>query len=451
MSVMKIRNILIITSLFVFPILSCKNQIDIQPKGAINPANLGQNEVKQLLTGVYRSFQNNPSTYSYVLGDLMGENLTNSNLFNSGDLVDFVQGTVKSSNNIVYQMYWGYYNGIFNCNTLLETFSKLDNNTTTNKQIVATAKYFRAYGYYNLAIRWGGVPILTSIKTSTVKRSSLAETWAFIKSDLQSAITDLPAISTIGTDAQYNVSKEAAQALLARVSLYTGDNSTATALSESLINNPKFSLEADFSKVYHTVANKELIFGFKYLSNETGLVANTNPSFSNTSLYSLFTTNGFPQRGSYVYLPTQEFQNLFSVSDTRTSTSFVNYNNNGLVMVNKFWNYEPIIISRIAEMYLISAEAQGLAGLARLNQLRAVRGLSPVVVSTSAEYADAIQQERRVELFAEGHRLYDLIRTNKAIGTLKYIKDKNKLLLPIPQQEIDVNNDPTNFSQNPGY
>jgi hypothetical protein len=24
-------------------------------------------------------------------------------------------------------------------------------------------------------------------------------------------------------------------------------------------------------------------------------------------------------------------------------------------------------------------------------------------------------------------------------------------LLPVPQQEIDVNNDPTNFSQNPGY
>jgi starch-binding outer membrane protein, SusD/RagB family len=450
MTVMKIRNIILLVLLFVLPGLSCKKQIDIQPKGAINPANLGQNEVKQLLTGVYRSFQNNPSSYSFVLGDLMGENLTNSNLFNSGDLVDFVQGTVKASNNIVYQMWWGYYNGIFNCNTLLQTLGKLEP-TASNKQIAATAKYFRAYGYFNLAIRWGGVPLVTEPTTSFVKRSSLAETWTLIKSDLQAAIPDLPPISSISLDPQYNVSQEAAQALMARVALYTGDNATATTLAEGLINNPKFSLETDYSKVYHTVGNKELIFGFKYLSNETGLVANTNPSFVNTGLYTLFTTNAFPQRGSYVYLPSQEFQDLFTPTDTRTSTSFTDYNNNGLIMVNKFWNYEPIIISRISEMYLISAEARGLAGINRLNELRQVRGLAPVVTSNTADYMAAIQLERRKELFGEGHRLYDLIRTNTAIGTLKFITDKNKLLLPVPQQEIDVNNDPANFPQNPGY
>ncbi|HEY8659552.1 MAG TPA: RagB/SusD family nutrient uptake outer membrane protein [Hanamia sp.] len=447
---MKIKNSIIFSLLFILTATSCKKQIDIQPKGAINPANLGQNEVRQLLTGVYRSFQNNPSGYSFVLGDLMGENLTNSSLFNSGDIVDFVQGTVKTSNNIVYQMWWGYYNGVFNCNTLLQTLDKLQP-TATNKQIAATAKYFRAYGYFNLAIRWGGVPLLTQPTTGFVKRSSLAETWALIKNDLQAAIPDLPPIATIASDPQYNVSQEAAQALMARVALYTGDNATAATLAEGLINNPKFALENDFSKVYHTIANKELIFGFKNLSNETGLVANTNNSFTNSGIYTLFTTNAFPQRGSYVYLPTQEFQNLFTSTDTRTTTSFVNYNNNGLVMVNKFWNYEPIIISRIAEMYLISAEAQGLAGINRLNQLRQVRGLPPVVASNTIDYMNAIQLERRKELFGEGHRLYDLIRTNTAIGTLQFITDKNKLLLPIPQQEIDVNNNPTDFPQNPGY
>jgi len=71
--------------------------------------------------------------------------------------------------------------------------------------------------------------------------------------------------------------------------------------------------------------------------------------------------------------------------------------------------------------------------------------------ATAGEALDIVLEERRKELFGEGHRLYDLIRTNTAIGTLKFITDKDKLLLPVPQQEIDIYNDPTNFSQNPGY
>ena len=447
---MNIKNSIIVLALGAAALCSCKKQIDIQPKGAVNPANLGQNEVQQLLIGVYRSLQNNPSAYSYVTGDLMGENLTNSSLFNSGDQVDFVQGTVKTNNLIIYQMWWGYYNGIFNCNTLLQTLSNLTA-STGNKQLTAAAKYFRAYGYFNLVIRWGGVPLITSTTAAVVKRSTAADTWALIKADLQAAIADLPSLSTITTDPQYTVSKEAAQALLAKVSLYTGDNATATTLAEGLIANPAFALETNFSNVYHTLANKELIFGFKYLSSEMGLVSSTNSGFVNLGLYTLFTTNAFPQRGSYVYLPTQELQNLFTPGDTRTAISFVNYNNNGLIMVNKFWNFEPVIISRIAEMYLISAEAQGVSGIGRLNQLRQVRGLASLSITDPTDYLNAILLERRKELFCEGHRLYDLIRTNTAIGTLAHITDKNKLLLPIPQQEIDVNNDPVNFPQNPGY
>ena len=59
--------------------------------------------------------------------------------------------------------------------------------------------------------------------------------------------------------------------------------------------------------------------------------------------------------------------------------------------------------------------------------------------------------ERRRELFCENHRFYDLVRTGKALSTLSFITNAQKLLLPIPQQEIDIVNNPTDFSQNPGY
>ncbi len=433
---MKFSNIIVVAAVAATLLTACSKKIDLQPRGAISPENLGQAEVEQLLIGTYRAFQNSPGNYSFPLGDIRGENLVNSNLFNSGDIVELVQNNIKTSNTLVYQMYSGYYKGISRANTLIETLGKLAQ-TPRNKQLMAAAKYFRAYGYFNLVIRFGGVPLLEKNTTDLVKRSTVAETYAFIKADLQAAIADLQPITTIAVDRQHFVSKEAGKALLARVSLYTGDNATAAALAEELIKNGAFALEANFYDVYHSPANKEIIFSFKNLASE------------GTDLYTLFTTNAFPQRGSYVYYPTTEFQNIFLPTDTRTTTSFITYN--GQVMVNKILNYEPIIVSRIAEMYLISAEAQGIAGLSRLNELRLKRGLLPLAIVNPADYQNAILLERRRELFIEGHRLFDLIRTNKAISTLTTVSDADKLLLPIPQQEIDIYNNATLLPQNNGY
>ena len=73
------------------------------------------------------------------------------------------------------------------------------------------------------------------------------------------------------------------------------------------------------------------------------------------------------------------------------------------------------MISRLAEMYLISAEAQGLnGGLDRLNELREKRGLDRVSPGKDADFLDAVLQERRLEFLAEGFRWYDLVRTGKA-------------------------------------
>jgi hypothetical protein len=70
----------------------------------------------------------------------------------------------------------------------------------------------------------------------------------------------------------------------------------------------------------------------------------------------------------------------------------------------------------------------------------------------------AIEQERRVELAFEGHRWFDLVRTDRAITVLNSKKDQlrlvrplaaNDMLFPIPQSQIDINK--TKITQNPGY
>ena len=78
----------------------------------------------------------------------------------------------------------------------------------------------------------------------------------------------------------------------------------------------------------------------------------------------------------------------------------------------------------------------------------------------------AVWQERRLELAMEGHRWFDLVRTERLIQRMKdhaayeaSVAEKNKteiatnikdymVLYPIPQRERDINKD---LTQNPGY
>jgi hypothetical protein len=97
-------------------------------------------------------------------------------------------------------------------------------------------------------------------------------------------------------------------------------------------------------------------------------------------------------------------------------------------------------------MYLISAEAQGFAGLNRLNELRRFRGLPDITPADEASYRDAVMLERRKELLAEGFRWFDLVRWGKAQSVLGL--SNMQLKFPIPEDELVLNN---LLTQNPGY
>ena len=68
---------------------------------------------------------------------------------------------------------------------------------------------------------------------------------------------------------------------------------------------------------------------------------------------------------------------------------------------------------------------------------------------------EKIIHERRMELAFEGHRGFDMIRVNNGEYAIKFLQsigksnvNKNRLLFPIPQTEMDAN---TLMVQNPGY
>jgi hypothetical protein len=246
------------------------------------------------------------------------------------------------------------------------------------------------------------------------------------------------AISMLGTSTNYYyVSKDAAIALKARVKLSQGKNSEAASSAETLITSGKYSLDG-FEKIFRKIQNTEIIFAF---------VNNTEES--NNAISNLFYSYAHTNKGSYLYRPTQETMDMYDAADKRKAMSVDNSTGNNVI--NKYpsgqGGRDPFIISRLGEMYLISAEAQGrLSGLSRLNQLRAFRGLAPISPTTDADFMNAVILERKKELLAEGFMYYDLIRTGKAIATLGLLSYQT--LLPIPNTELRVNK---NLVQNPGY
>lgn len=89
----------------------------------------------------------------------------------------------------------------------------------------AEASFLRAYGYYILSQQFGRVPITTEYINSaetSYPRASLEDVYKLMIEDLTTAANGLPSMSSLSTQKGAEASKEAAQALLAKVYLAAG-------------------------------------------------------------------------------------------------------------------------------------------------------------------------------------------------------------------------------------
>ena len=303
-------------------------------------------------------------------------------------------------------------------------------------RVLGECRYFRAYIYLCLVTRFGDVPVLRQNTQAKVSRDPASMAWELVEEDLDAASGFLNGLSA---DSFYYVSPAAVTALKARVKLYLGKKGEAKELAESLIANPNYALD-DFDKIFRSKANKEVIFAFSCLTEDGSSIKISNQFYS----------YNHPNKGSYNYRPAGDVMTMYADNDLRKEVSITTLDN--LNFVNKYpsgqTGSDPVVISRLAEMYLISAEAQGLnGGLDRLNELREKRGLDRVSPGNEADFLDAVLQERRLEFLAEGFRWYDLVRTGKATQTLG-TKDY-QCLMPLPSRELLYN--PNLKPNNPGY
>lgn len=133
---------------------------------------------------------------------------------------------------------------------------------------------------------------------------------------------------------------------------------------------------------------------------------------------------------------------------------------NGWTVI-RYGPFDNIQVLRLAEMYLIRAEARaqqdnisgGNSAAADINVVRQRAGVPLIEGLSKNQVLLAIENERRMELCFEGHRWYDLVRTGRAQAVMDEFtsnwtsKDE---LWPIPLREI-INNPALQNAQNPGY
>lgn len=454
--------------------------LDYNPTDAIANTTLTEEDYEYLLVGVYDGAQQFSMGLQNVQDDVAADNLNSRSWCTDIDN-NTCTGTSYNINGWWNQLYYR----IQLANNLINLEEAKASQSESDKEVEAQARVIRAWLYQRVVTFWGDAPLATSSDgVDTLSRSPEATIWAFIKDDLEYGVAHAPKFSS-----QKYVSKIAAKALLARVLLIAPapvqDKTRAYQLAEEVIADGSFRLADDYSDIFHKKTSSELLLAWENNSSDSGspgwfLRSNLVNTYNNT--YGSGAA-GYGDLGRYEFPVDTALWNAFEPGDQRKAGSVRHLAVNGSQTydVTKFPSYDandPYPVSRIAEMYLVSAEAQGYpAGLARLNELRVQRGLTALTtadVTTSDEFIARIMQERRVEFIAEGFRWYDLrrwfksgaagkqavlnlsaYRTGETAGSrptasehMTISDDGHELLWPISTTARDNN---PNLSQNPGY
>lgn len=438
---------------------SCgKDSLDLAPVSAIGANDFYRNteEVEQGVIAMYDGLQAIPSR-EFAITEMRSDNAKSST--SEGAWGQFDKLDVEPTNVVVSQYWVANYNAIFRANVVL---AHLD--AVTDDELKASfegeAKFVRALAHFNLVRAYENVPlideVIIQVNTEYFSNNTPEEVIDFIISDLETART------TLLSKSQSNfgrATKEAAEALLAKVYLTKHDYSSALTLLGNLTSSSVYSLQDNYYDVFYNEGNDEIVFAIPYIDDN--LEESQDYSFEMTKGGSVsgldFLTDNL--NAALDPLDTERNSVIVNPDDTRANGKFLTKSADARKCGNDW------IVLRYADVLLMNSEAimagaestKDLDAIATYNKVRARVGLSTLPVDGSGELTkQMLLDERRIELSFENHRLYDLIRFGVAmdvmsayaaeIGTTFSTRD---LILPIPQNEINVSGGL--LSQNPGY
>ncbi|MDR3714167.1 MAG: RagB/SusD family nutrient uptake outer membrane protein [Puia sp.] len=429
----------------VFGIIGCKKLVTVDaPLTSVNQANVYGNDASAIavLTGIYTAMSTPGSVFTGSTGisffsGLSADELTlYSGISNTSSWYSYYTNSLYSTTKgTVGSDYWSpAYNYIYTCNAAIEGISNSTAITVSIKQQLLGESYFmRAFIYFYLANLFGDAPLITTTDYKTnesLSRAPKPQIYQQVITDLKTAEGLLNAsyldgnlqVYSSGNVQKVRPTKWAAMALLARTYLYIKDWADAENESDSLINNPTFSLSS---------------IGNVFLANSSEAIWQLQPINSelNTQDAWVFILPSSGPNANYPVYLSNQLLGKFEPGDLRRFNWI-----DSVIVGNDTFYYpykyksaaygapltEYLMVFRLGEQYLIRAEARAqqndLTGAQA--DIDVIRARSMLGNTTSGDYTSllsSILHERQVELFTEwGHRWLDLKRTSSVDSVMTY-------------------------------
>jgi hypothetical protein len=433
------NNILYIFLALSIAFTSCEDALQVTPRDAVDASQLitNANSAAVAVNGMYDQLQDDDifGLHYIMVPDLLADNTKHSGTFTSYREID---DNDILSDNVDITTTWGeMYEAIYRANLIIDLLPGVSDTELDplKDQYDGEAKFVRAVMYFQLVRLFGRVPLITEptrdLNSIEVPRSAEADVLAQIISDLEDARDQ---IGSSGD--RTKASAGAANAYLAKVHLWMGNNAEAGAAADAVMADAVgYTMEADYANLWSGAISDEALFQVDF-----------NAVDGNSMSFWFWDD----PNGRHEFAPTDDLMAAYEMGDARMAASFTDVVNSADAThyVTKYSDFatgtDKPYGMRLADVKLIKAEAAARQGdyataETQVNEVRARAGLAAITVDAS-NFEDVILQERRVELAFEGDRWFDLRRTGRvsAFLTGKGRQDCQQLL-PIPQADIDTN------------
>ena len=449
------KKLVYISALAIWILGAC-DVLDVQPYHSMpaEEAITDSAQVQSAIIGCYDALQGGGYYgLDYIIwGDLPADNLTHVGI--TVTWADIDNNTILADNGLIEGTWIAIYRVLSRVNNVISQIPEIDDNLLSQagkNAALGELRFLRALAHYDLMRLFGPVPIQDRAVSSDEEslnppRHSISEVLNAVNNDLDFAIGHLSENPIRG-----RASQPSAKALKARVALhqyYITDNAEylniAIQHASDVIDHPALAIEPDYAKLFSLESTSESIFEVAFNEQDRNLIARY---FAHTSL-----------AGRYEFAPTDFYLSSFESDDLRKDISVTMAGTAPYAI--KFNDVaagtDPVYVLRLAEMYLIRAEARTLLQedpqeiLPDINVIRERAGLAPATMTSYTALLIEIESQRQKEFAFEGHRWFDLVRTGRAIDRLENITSINQTLFPIPQAEI-ISNDNPGMYQNDGY
>ncbi|MEQ8628417.1 RagB/SusD family nutrient uptake outer membrane protein [Ekhidna sp.] len=471
-----------IFSVFLLSV-ACTDRLEITPEQSLSDqvALSNYNNASGVMTGNYDLLQDLHvfGSQPQFISDYVTDNVTFSGSFTT--LQEFNNFQVTDFNTSLAEQWRDSYQAILGCNAVIAAIPNLEDGTDEQKAVLeGEARFVRAAVYYMLANLFSqpwqvssgsnlSVPLYLEPFNGEIvllPRNTLAEVYAQIETDLETAESLLPA-----TVAQGRASSGSAAALLSRLFLYQERWSDAIDAADRVLNSGNFSLAPDIT--FYSTVSSEIIFSIENTAVDAGSDGDAELGSGSWDGYYTGSTDGGRGDGEF----SADLAAVFASDpgDTRGTFKVAGLNFGGvpaeytLKYDDGANNSSDFHMLRVAEVMLNKAEALvelngsvDATAVSLINDVSTRAGGAGHTVgdfASAAELLDEVRLERRKELCFEGQRREDLLRwglplrtftpANAAPGSGVGVAAGDDLAIyPIPQNEIDQNPE---LVQNSGY